>query len=107
MMRFRGASNRMLKNRGHTLMLAQVLDAVDTEGDEGRAYGAAKPPVAPSSSIIKVDSGVDVRSLVRRWLVQNITSAPQSTHGPCSCAASELRLAVIRLLIMPCFKCWS
>ena len=51
------------------LMLAQVLDAADTDGTIDGSYGMTKPPVAPSSAIIKVDSGIDVRSLVRRCRV--------------------------------------
>jgi hypothetical protein len=52
-------------NPAYVSILGQVLDAVNTDSSDDPSYGATKPPVAPSSSIIKVDSGVDVRSLVR------------------------------------------
>ena len=46
-------------------MLLQALDSVQTDSTEEDSYGVITPPVAPSSDIIKVDSTIDVRSLVR------------------------------------------
>jgi len=48
------------------MSLPQALDAVDPGSAEEDSYGMIDPPVAPSSAIIKVDSTIDVRTLVRR-----------------------------------------
>ena len=48
------------------LALAKVLDAADVDDADDASSDATKPPVAPSSAIIKVDSDLDVASLVRR-----------------------------------------
>ena len=47
------------------MSLLQALDSVDPGSTEEDSYGGIDPPVAPSSAIIKVDSTIDVRSLVR------------------------------------------
>ena len=66
---------------------SQLLDAVDTDGTDDGACGAIQPPVAPSSDIIKVDSNIDVRALVRCAVMQRVRSRSLPVFAPSSCSA--------------------